>query len=182
MYKDVLTFVSIRYYDRPYYVECFPSYETIAERMNSCKQFVMESISRLEKADYIKVVKSGLFRIGNRYTFTEAISFTKIPDELLKPDIDLSINEKAILICLRQYYEVLSGPKNINGIARTFGITYKTVHKQYQSLLDKGYLEETPIEYGKKKSKKVSLTDKINWQLKPKVYDLIADNGKLIVT
>lgn len=151
-YLDLLTYVAIKSFDNPE-AECFPSYETIAERAGLSRDFIIRSINRLKEAKYIRIWRKAGFQSPNKsypnhYYFTKIAKsdyFFMIPYEVLNQP-RLTAHEKAMLICLYQFgitpYE-LHG--SINTFAKHLGLTYKAVHNQYKSLVSKGYLDDSKL-------------------------------------
>ena len=142
-YLDALTYVSIRYHnnnDREY---AHPSYERIAEVSGLGRTFVVDSVKRLELAGFLTITHSKRQGRCNRYHFGKLDHFERIPPALLKVT-DLSPNEKAMLICLRQFlnHGLHSSADKVSDFARHLGVGYRAVDRQFKGLLAKGYVEE----------------------------------------
>ncbi|MEJ6980560.1 helix-turn-helix domain-containing protein [Pedobacter sp. P351] len=88
--------------------------------------------------------------------------FEKIPYDIFNAT-DLSLHEKAMLICVRQFFNhgLLQTIYSIKDIENHLGLSYNTVYKQYNGLKNNGYIET------RKKNRALLsadfLTDKINW-------------------
>ena len=158
-YEDVLTYVSVRSFDNKD-DGCFPAYETIAGKAGLGRTFTSQSIERLRKNGYIDILKRG-YRSRTRnhpnlYSFDNYENFDCIPYEFFEID-DLSPNEKAMLLLLRQFYfstcEIYG---SIKEFASNLGLTYNVVSKQHKGLLKKGYLEKT-------RYKSVTKLARIDW-------------------
>jgi DNA-binding MarR family transcriptional regulator len=164
-YLDILIYTALKSFDNDE-ENCFPKHETIASLAGMSKRFVIDSIKRLEAAQLIKVVRSDKKKVSNHYYFNELDRFEQIPNMLLTEN-DLTSNEKALLICLRQFF--IHGPlqctDDISFFAKWLGLSYNTVSPLYKSLVEKGYIKETQRIYKRKGSAIVlkTLTDKISW-------------------
>lgn len=156
-YIDVLTYVTIRSFDNYTDKECFPAYETIAERMGASRSLVIKSVKRLVQAGYL--IKRRRYDQSNLYFFPNADIVDKIPVEVL--ELDISIYEKAMLLLLRQCCVGtrinISG--NIKDIADKLGLSYKVVYTQIKSLVEKGLVTEFLIY----KSNTYVLSNLIDW-------------------
>lgn len=158
-YRDALTYVAIKSFDNPRN-GCFPSQETIAERSGQSKSFVIDSIERLEMAKQIRVYRFGYISKNrsapNRYYFLDHKEFNPIPYDIFKTP-DLTPNERAILLLLRQFaFSPCDIYGSLNEMAGKLGITRNVLDKQYQSLVDKGYLDRTHIKKGWTKLLKIN--------------------------
>lgn len=162
IYLDVLTFTAVKSFDNPN-AQCFPSYESIAEKAGLSRSFVMDSIQRLDEAKYLSVYRSPKFRAPNKsypnkYFFPEPKVYNPIPLEVFKAE-DLTGYEKAMLLLLRQF---AISPSNIDGSMDDFssklGLTKRTIYKQYLSLNKKGYLDKSRL-----KKNKITNLLKIDW-------------------
>jgi hypothetical protein len=170
-YQDVLIYITIRSFFNPLEGYCYPAYETIAKRAGVSKDLVESSVRRLEKAGLFKIERSTKKHTCNRYYLEiELDYFEKIPYQIFDAT-DLSYTEKAMLICLRQFFHGQAELRSIDSIKKysaLLGLSYKQVHKQYKSLIHKGYIAEN-VHFKKHWSKAYNysaLTDKINW-----IYD-----------
>lgn len=185
-YLDVLTYVAIKSFDNPEQ-RCFPSYETIADKSGLSRTFTVESVDRLETSKYLSVYREKKFKAPNRsypnrYSFPDYEEFNQVPLELLSSS-DLTSNEKAMLLLLKQFS---NSPKDIIGSITTFaddlGLSYQTIRKQYNSLVNKGYLDDSRL-----KSKLTKLL-KIDWSfpdylpIKHRKQDYDTSNLSLIIT
>lgn len=159
-YQDALTYLTIRSFHNSSTYECFPAYETIAERAGVSRSFVASSLKRLKDSDLIQITSGGK-DISNRYKFAKFVVFEKIPYEIF--DIkDLPLSAKSMLICLRQFFNEgwLSTTSSIVQIAEYLGLSYKTVYTQIEILKSKAYIEER----GSGKRCVMVLTDRIQWK------------------
>lgn len=162
-YTDTLIYVAIRSFNNEF-DGCFPAYETIATKAGCCRSFVIDSIRRLELNGLISVERSKVKKTANRYTFVEEYRFEQIPYEIF--DADLTVNEKSMLLCLRPHFIFgkLTAISTIKKLAELLGLTYKIVHKNISSLIQKGYMTQGTGRY--KDVRK--FTNKIDW---PSCYE-----------
>lgn len=140
-YTDILTYVALRSFHNIRYSSCFPALITIASLAGVSKQFVTDSIARLEADGFINVLRSGKRRIGNRYTFPKFNHFDRIPRDIFDCH-DLTLHGKAMLLCLR---EIADTPVDLNltkvGMTKKLGITYKVLSTQFEHLIKQGYVK-----------------------------------------
>ncbi|NEU09801.1 helix-turn-helix domain-containing protein [Flavihumibacter sp. R14] len=165
-YKDILTYVAIRSYYNTRDKYCYPSYKTLEKRTGLSSKFISQSIMRLDKAGYLHVWKLGKGRVQHCYKFPDNGTYHKIPYDLLE-DKSLNPHEKSMLLLLREYCsDDLVSDNSIREIASLSGLTYRTIHKQFQALTLKGFIRYEEIENTESKtiSKVFGFTDKINWQ------------------
>ncbi|MEZ2339404.1 helix-turn-helix domain-containing protein [Mucilaginibacter sp. RCC_168] len=164
-YLDALTYVTIRSFHNSTTGLCYPAYETIADKAGMSRSFIINSVKRLEKGGFLNITHSKKKHTCNQYHFDKEPRFERIPYELL--DADLSANQKAMLICLRQFFNEgpLSSTKTITDFAKLLGISYKTVYSQFIELIAKGFINEKyKIMKGQTKSLIwLKLSDKIDW-------------------
>jgi DNA-binding MarR family transcriptional regulator len=164
-YLDALTYVTIRSFHNSTTGLCYPSYETIADKAGMSRSFIINSVKRLEKAGFLLITHSKKKHTCNQYHFGELPRFERVPYELF--DADLSANQKAMLLCLRQFFNegVLNSTKTIANFAKLLGISYKTVYSQFVELIAKGFINEKhKIMKGQTKSLIwLKLSDKIDW-------------------
>ena len=159
-YMDVLVYVAIKSYDNKE-GRCFPSHETIGERAGISRDFVIDSIKRLESERYLSVYRHEKFKAPNRsysnnYYFPEVEVFNPIPYEIFKAT-DLTGNEKAMLLLLRQFANSsIDIFASMDDFVNVLGLTKQTIYKKYNTLLKKGYLVKT-------KTKGWIKTQKIDW-------------------
>jgi len=161
-YQDVLTYITIKSFDNKYQ-GCFPAYETIAERSGMCRDFVIKSINRLEKAGYISIYKRKGYQPNTKKSYPNHYQFLDdgytycIPYDVFKTN-DLTSCEIAMLLLFRQFCVSVDEISNsINEISNYLGLTEATINKQFYSLVKKGYIDKSQI-----KRKRLKLT-KINW-------------------
>jgi DNA-binding MarR family transcriptional regulator len=158
-YTDLVVYIAVRSFNNPRN-DCYPAYETIAERAGCGRSYVINAIKRLELANLLKVTRSKKIKVVNRYKFPAKIDFEQIPYQLF--DADLTLNEKAMLLWLRQHVKcVLSIPFKLKKLATLMKISYKIVYQQTTSLMKKGYVDKN---YHKKNFKDYTLTDKLQWK------------------
>ena len=142
-YTDLLTYTALRSFLNSSTRDCYPSLETIAKRAGVCKSFVIDSIYRLESAEYISVWRSREIKVVNKYYFKDPVNFDRIPYEFFFYE-DLTLNEKSILLALRELTDInlfhIEG--SIKDIAATLCMSYKMLHKQLTSLIAKGYVRQ----------------------------------------
>lgn len=168
-YQDAIIYASIRSFLNTSTDECFPAYETIADRAGVSKSFVIKSVKRLKRSGLIEVVSSKKSKDKNnpnKYSFKEIDCFEQIPMSFFD-DEDSTYTEKAMLLCIRQFFNhgILTSLYSIKTMAELLGLTYRKVHAQITRLIDKGYLVSDPmIKKGKVISKdRWKLTGKIRW-------------------
>ncbi len=175
-YLDALTYITIRSFHNSTSGLCHPAYETIAERADLSRSFIITSVKRLEEAGFLNITHSKRKHTCNQYQFGELPRFERIPYELFKAD--LTANQKAMLLCIRQFFN--EGPllttRTIAEFAKHLGISYKTVYSQVVVLISKGFINETHVLYKdkNKSSKYLKLSDAINW-----VYDYAKSRDQL---
>ena len=146
---------------------CFPGLSTIAKQAGLSKGTIVTSLKRLEAANFITVTRFGKKRIANHYWFPDLDNCFTIPFKLFMAE-DLTASEKAMLICIRQFYIGVEltcmFTEVISQIARHLGLSYKTVYTQYISLVEKGYVIDKVELYKKDYQKRtIQLSDKLNW-------------------
>lgn len=153
-YTDVLTYVGIKSFDNPK-EDCFPSLETIADKIGTSVKFVTPSIKRLEQSGYLEVHRSKKKKVANRYYFSKPKFYQRVPFDFFECT-DLTHNEKAMLLLIR---EVAVSPYDIDGtrveLAARLGMKYNMFNTQFQHLINKGYIEQ--------KSKRRFIFLKIDW-------------------
>lgn len=169
-YLDMLIYASLRSFDNPS-DGCFARHETIGKRAGLSKNFAIYSIRRLEDAGLITVERSKKIRVSNKYFFVNKEgSFTlrteKIPRTIFDAE-DLSSNEKALLICIRQFYNhgKLTCMEGVPFYSKWLGLTESTIRKQFGSLIAKGYISkfQSINNHDKRINKRFILSDKLNW-------------------
>jgi DNA-binding MarR family transcriptional regulator len=181
-YLDILIYTALKSFDNDD-KDCFPKHETIAKRAGMSKRFVINSIKRLEAGEFLTVLRSDKKRTSNHYSFKKYDHFEMIPFDLLSQQ-DLTPNEKAILIGLRQFF--IHGPlqcmDDISFFAKWLGLTYNTISPLYMSLVEKGYIKETQKIYKGKGSGKVlkTLTDKVSWDQMTNVKSILNQTSSTI--
>ena len=174
-YLDALTYLSIRSFHNSITNWCHPSYDKLIKTSGLSRAFIAKSINRLEDAGFISINRSNHQGRCNRYTFDDDVLFERIPYEIFETD-DLTVYEKAMLICLRQFFNhgSLTSSWRVKEFAKYLGVTYKVVYGPFKNLLAKGYLvERHHISKSGRKSYYLNLTGKINW-----LYDY--SNTKLL--
>lgn len=165
-YLDILIYTALKSFDNDD-EDCFPMHETIGKRARLSRRFVIDSIKRLETSGFISVIRSAKKHVSNHYFFNKLERFEQIPYDLFEQP-DLTPNEKAMLICLRQFF--IHGPlqcgNDITFFARWLGLTYNTIVPIYKSLVDKGYILERVKIYRNKPNSTIVriLSDKIEWR------------------
>jgi DNA-binding MarR family transcriptional regulator len=168
-YLDALTYLAIRSFDdkdKPY---CYPPYEKIMERSGFGRTFLSQSIKRLEDAGFLTIVHSKRDGTCNRYYFGDLEHYEQLSYDVLYKTQDLTKHEKAMLICLRQFFVHgrLQCIYTTKIFAEQLGISYQQVYKPLRGLIAQGYIKAVSVSY--KLSSKTTiyfkLTDKINWPL-----------------
>ncbi len=164
-YKDILTYVTVRSFYNSTDKYCYPSYQTLAKRSGLSKKFIAESVQRLECASLLDIWRVGKVRIKHCYKFNDDGQYQKIPLQIFD-ETALTSNEKGILLLLREYCNsMFECSKSISEISTSSGLTYRTIHRQFKSLILKGYVVEVEREdpLDKTIEKLFKLTDKLNW-------------------
>ncbi|WDF54899.1 helix-turn-helix domain-containing protein [Mucilaginibacter sp. KACC 22063] len=186
-YIDVLVYTALKSFNSQFadikwfkpnkiYEEgCYPSYDTIAKQSGLSKPTVVNAVKRLEAAKLITISRSEKVKVANHYWFPDLDQSYTIPFKLFKAD-DLTANQKAMLICIRQFYigEELTCmfTKVIADIAKHLGLSYRTIEAQYDVLVEKGYVIDEEQEYKTNYHRRVlRLSDKLTWIFKalPKI-------------
>jgi len=136
------------------------------ERSGLSRGFIADSIKRLENSGLININHSNRQGQCNQYKFKRLERFERIPYELFTAT-DLSVYEKAMLLCLRQFFNhgLLSTSFTITTFAKHLGLTYKQVYNPYRALVAKGYITEVLIPNKRTDTckRKVYLSGKLNW-------------------
>ncbi|WP_316808089.1 helix-turn-helix domain-containing protein [Pedobacter agri] len=186
-YTDILVYVALRSFDK--LDGCFPMYETIAERANCSRDYVIKAVNRLKAVEFITVMPSAKRTEQckspiNKYEFKEYYMFERIHYSIF--DADLNLHDKAMILNLRQFFafEMIKPFYTLKQIAKELGLTYKVVTQRVNSLIRKGYMERTISTYKKRKpQKKYKFTDKMEWIWNYSKFDrsFIKTDVKLIV-
>jgi DNA-binding MarR family transcriptional regulator len=185
-YLDALTYVAIRSFDSNEKEYCYPSYEKIMERSGLGRTFISQSIKRLENASLLKVEHSKREGTCNRYYFGRLEHYEILSYDILFRTDNLTTHEKAMLICLRQFFVHgnLSCHYTKNIIKDMLGVTYQQLYKPLSALIAKRYIREVSRLYktSSKASVHYKLTEKIKWPMpKCKVESINVEKRLLIV-
>jgi hypothetical protein len=169
-YLDALTYLAIRSFDSNENDYCWPSYEKIMERSGLGRTFIATSIKRLEAARFfVKIEHSNRDGTCNRYYFGELEHFEQLSYDVLFKTEDLTNHERAMLICLRQFFihGRLQCAYSIKEFAQQLGVSYKQVYNPLNGLIDKGYVKQISVlhKLSAKASSYFFMTDKIKWPL-----------------
>lgn len=158
-YTDLIVYIAIRSFNNKDN-NCFPSYETIAEKAGCGRSYTIQAIKRLESSGLIEVIRSAKIKVVNRYKFVKCYDFERIPYQIFEED--LTLNEKSMLLWLRQWVRMpnLIIPYKIKKLSKLLKISYKIVHQQVSALIKKGYIKKY---YHEQKQFGICLTDKISW-------------------
>lgn len=171
-YLDVLVYTALRWFNRIESDECFPKHETIGIKAGVSKNTVIASVKRLEEAGLISVKRSNKIRESNYYYFTAPRwnnRLEKIPKDFFETTKDLSSHERAMLLCIRQFFNNVKyechEPKPIKFFAKYLGLTENQVRKQFSGLISKDYIKEryTISKFSDNLRRYYKLTDKIDW-------------------
>lgn len=165
-YKDILIYTAVRSFYNSKDKFCFPSYKTISKLAGVSIKFISESLKRLHGAGCLDIWKVGKMPVKHYYKFHTADKYQKVPYQLFDAS-DLTAHEKSILLLIREYCDsMLNCYATIAEIAEASGLTYRTIHKQYQSLLLKGYLYKYAYEdpLSQTVTMVIKLSDKMNWK------------------
>jgi DNA-binding transcriptional regulator YhcF (GntR family) len=185
-YKDVLIYTALKSFNNSDLELCFPSLKSIARKAGMCVNFARDAIRRLGASGWIYQKKGEGVRKASRYFFPHLDWFNKVPFDFF--DItDLTPYEKSMLLCLYQFF-VLQGRTtyvNLQERADHLGLTYKTVHQQYNNLITKGYLVEC-VKAGRKYT--MTLSEKMRLiypkrveEYRSKVLDTYSDDYRLVL-
>lgn len=138
--KDLLVYVTIKYYMNSETKEAYPSLMTISKKTSSDKRSVRAAIDKLIDKGYLEKKKRGN---KNVYKFNNYKSFEPFSYEFLNKE-DLSAAEKAYIIATQQYMFKDDGNGKISLSDRKLGalinMSPTTVAKYNKSLKEKGYL------------------------------------------
>lgn len=138
--KDLLIYVTIKYYMNAETKEAFPSLEVISKKTSSDKRSVRNAIQKLIDTGYLKKRKKGKRVI---YTFNDSKTFEPFSYEFLNKE-DLSAAEKAYIIASQQFMFKEDGNGKISLSDRKLGglinMSPTTVAKYNKALQEKGYL------------------------------------------
>jgi predicted transcriptional regulator len=159
-YTDLLIYISIRSFDGN--EGCFPSYESIAKRARGCRTYAIKAVKRLEDTKLITVEHSKQKDVSNRYKFAKSKRFEQITYQIF--NVDLTMYEKSMLLCLRQLVNTTGSGKThqtVNQISDFLGLSYRQVYKPLMSLIKKGFVEQGRDKLGKF----IAFTDKISWNM-----------------
>lgn len=166
-YSDALTLLTIRSHNNTNRAYAHPSYERLAEVSGLGRTFIVQSVKRLEQAGFLHITHSKRQGRCNRYHFGKLDHFERIPPALLQVK-ELSTYEKAMLICLRQFFNhgLLQSAYRVSEFAKFIGIGYRAVDRQFKSLMAKGYISEkiNRNKRGEITTQSYLLTDKIDWK------------------
>jgi len=149
-YLDILVYASLRSFDNKQPGNCYPSHVGIAKRAGLSRRFVITSIGRLEKAGLITVHRSNKVKEPNQYWFEDkqvGLALSPIPIALFNVSC-LTANQKAMLICLRQFFEhgYLQSTHTLQVMAFGLGLTVAKVYEQYRELVAKNYIAEAVMQ------------------------------------
>ena len=182
-YLDALTYITIRSHDSTKNGYAHPSYEAISELSGLGRTFISESIKRLEKTKLMRIQHSKVDGVCNRYYFSKLESFECIPYTLFAAD-DLTIYEKAILLCLKQFFVFgcHMSDYTIKQFSKALGITYNQLYKPYKALIAKGYINGDVFAESSFKGKPVwkGMTNKLNWNFHEVLGIPVVDVFKLV--
>ena len=171
-YLDVLVYTAFKWFNNDAEDKCFPMHETVGKLAGLSRRFVINSVKRLEDAGIISVVRSKKIREPNHYYFAPPHRnkrLEKIPKDFFKLTADLSSCERAMLLCLRQFFHhgfaqfIQSKPTEF--FAKWLGLSTPTVRKQLNGLFAKGYISKRYVNGRSQKKNDVwlYLTAKLNW-------------------
>ena len=139
-YRDVLTYGTLLSFCNKE-LECWPSLRTISKRCKLSLAFISESVNRLNAAEWIHISKKLIRnRACNLYKCKSFDDFKMIPMEIFESD--LSPEDIAMLLCIRQFYydKELITDINIIEMSEILGVPYSTFYKRYSILKKKGYI------------------------------------------
>lgn len=165
-YLDVLTYASIKWFHNTARTYGHPTHEQIMKISGLGRTFIAQSIKRLEAAGMFRIMHSNRKGTANRYYSKWITLHERIPYELFEIK-DLSTYEKAMLLCLKQFFNLgyLQTSEDITYFAKQLGLTYHQVYGRIKGLIAKGYIIMEPLSWKWKKREVVMLylTDKISW-------------------
>lgn len=171
-YLDVLVYAALRWFNRVELNECFPMHETVGKKAGVSKRFVIDSVKRLEDAGLVRVKRSDRKRESNYYYFAKPkwnSRLEKVPKDFFELTEDLGKCERAMLLCIRQFFNNIKyechTAKPVEFFAKWLGLTKDQVRKQFSGLISKGYIEERAVisKQSSKARRYYKLTKKIDW-------------------
>lgn len=163
-YKDLSVYAALSYHmDKNH--KCFPGAMTLASMTKFSRQFIYDSIKRLEKAEFILVERETIEnkKTKNKYTLLKTDSFKMVPISIWESD--LSGPELAICLCIRQCYndESLTSSYSVYQMADMIGISYQTLIRYYNLLKEKGYISEN-FKFNQNTSS-LEKVDNLDWKI-----------------
>jgi hypothetical protein len=181
-YKDVLVYTALKWFNNDLDSLCFPRHDTVGKLAGVSKNFVIASIKRLEVSGVISVKRDSQKHKSNHYYFPKAIhkwqgkslrgKEDKVHKDFFKNTVDLTANERAMLLCLRMFFRDLQAechiPNPIAHFAEWLGLTKDQVRKQFAGLIRKDYVTEQ-FAFRKKCDKARSyytLTNRVDWDFR----------------
>jgi predicted transcriptional regulator len=152
---DIAVYTVIKSYMNKDTYECFPSYETIGKTLGLGKNRVSEAVQRLIACKELKVRKDGR---KNVYCFPlEKDNWKKINYEFIDlPPDQLSADEKGFIITLRQFFFENTNTIKLtaNMLAGRMGVSYYTLTRRLNSLIEKGFITRDQIHLKDSSAKK----------------------------
>lgn len=143
---EILVYVAIRYNMNSQTMTAHPSLETIKTRTGLSIPVIRKIIKKIVEKGYMTVeVKQGM---GTIYTFSNEKSFEPFSYEFLDKT-DLTKEEKLQILCTQQYMFKQDGYGKCafsnSELAKRTGLNRKTISKNNQSLIEKGYATQVAL-------------------------------------
>lgn len=145
--KDLLVYLAIKKYMNNESKSCYPSINTIVKDSGVSKMTVMKCLDKLEKEQYIKIVKNGMKR-NNVYIFLSYKNFEVFSEEFLETQ-DIDINEKSYVIASQHtMFKDIEGFGKISysdtELSKIINMDRHSIAKYNKSLEEKGFLTVVP--------------------------------------
>lgn len=140
---DLLVYANIKRYANSKTKSCFPSLETIKNDCGLSIPTIRNNIANLEKAGYIKVIRSKEKGKSNQYIFEDYDKFEPFSYEFLDKK-DLTPKEKAYILATQQYMYKDNGEGKIcmtdSELSEKINWSINTIKKYDKELAKKNYL------------------------------------------
>lgn len=140
---DLLVYVSIKRYANSETKSCFPSLETIKDNCGLSIPTIRNNIANLEKAGYIKVIRSTVKGKSNQYIFEDYDKFEPFSYDFLDKK-DLTSKEKAYILATQQFMYKENGEGKLcitdTELSKKIKWSINTIKKYDKELIKKNYL------------------------------------------
>lgn len=153
---EILIYVCIRRYMNQTTMEAFPALDTIVRDSGCSKPTVIKTIEVIEQKGYFKRIpksksKSKVRGKGCVYVFNNDKHFEPFSYDFLD-NATLSKSEKLQILCTQQYMYLdeanQSGKISYSDreLSEKTGLDYRTIKKNNNSLIDKGYANQVTLQ------------------------------------